>query len=51
MRMSERKACEGVIPLRPTLGFFSPRTEIQAHLLDPSGVLVEKVGDTAQDGI
>src|SRR5215472_15621560 len=27
MRMSERKVCEGVIPSRPVLGFFSPRTK------------------------
>jgi len=24
MRMSERNVCEGVIPSRPVLGFFSP---------------------------
>src|SRR5215469_9695797 len=27
MRMRERKVCEGVIPSRPVLGFFSPRTK------------------------
>src|ERR1022692_3103641 len=63
MRVNERRVCEGVMPLRPVVGFLRPRSrsrrsgvletalQIQTDLLDQIGVLTEECVDTLQDGV